>query len=774
MNIKDLRIFYKYLSRNKLYTLVSIFGFSISLMFVILLTVYAKNEYSVDDFHKKKDRIYLLTSGSSSNFANPVADFVMDKCPDLESFTRVLHRSVKVKKDNSKIRTEALFADSTFFNIFSFELLEGSPSQVLKLPHSAVITQSYALKTFGSKNPVGLTLSIDDQEFSITGLCKDFPSTASLGSCDIILDYATAKNYWGNEILTNWGNSSFTIFFLAKEGSDIHQKESYLLETFKKDYWLYKDGFVDSVIFTPLKDIYFKDLNYGCINLKNNSKSLVSIYTGIAILILVISILNYVNMTVAQAGFRGKEVAIKKLMGADRNRIIILLLKESLLIMTITFLIGLILAFVTESFFNNALTTNLHLREQFTPFVIGLSIVFIIAISIISGLLPAIIISRFKPIEVIKGSFSRKMKSRYSNILIGFQYTIAISLLICSFFIKQQSEFLINHETGFNRNRILLMDNVLDTIQIGGFKNNLLAIPGVEKVSYSQGTPTSAGNNHSFEKDGETFSFQEFFIDSVFFDIYGIKVQPTGVQTTWAKQFWINKKGYNALHVNTETNVALLGNSFSKEVTGIIGDLNIRSLHLSSDLIYMRPLLSGDKPWNISVKIAENANLSATTDLITKAYSQYDNSEILEIEFVDSVIKQWYDKEQKMTFIMNAFTVLTIIIMTMGVFAMSQYSIRQKEKEIGIRKVNGATIAEILIMLNKSSLAGVLIACLIAFPISYYAITKWLENFAYKIDISWWVFASAGCIVLLLRFIAISGMTWKAAKANPVDSLKGE
>lgn len=457
----NLKTYLTFLSRNRLYTFVSVFGFSVSLMFVIILGLYAKQELSVDDFQENKDRIFLITHDNQTSFGNPVAQYVKDNTPEVESFVRVHSRDVALgQKGDDKIKAKALFADSTFFRIFSYKLIEGNPVQVLEARKSVVVTRSFAAKTFGAENPVGQSLFIENDEHTVTGIMEDMPPNTILPDADFVVNYNSITLFWGNWILETASNFGFTMFFLAKQGTDLPSKAPMLLDLFKKEFWYFKEGFSDNIKFIPLKEAYFNVKDSGYIDLRlNNSRTGITVYLAIAVLILVIALLNYINLTVAQAGFRGKESAIKKLLGSSKTNLISQLLAESLLISAITFFTGLLLAFLAEPFFNNTLNTTLNLAHQFTPAMIGFSILFVLIISFLAGIIPAVIISNFNPLEVVKGTFSRKVKSSYSKVLIVFQYTVATALLIGAVFIQRQSDFLINYDMGYNREGILEISN---------------------------------------------------------------------------------------------------------------------------------------------------------------------------------------------------------------------------------------------------------------------------------------------------------------------------
>ncbi|MDR0370899.1 MAG: ABC transporter permease, partial [Prevotellaceae bacterium] len=329
----------KFLSRNKLYTFVSVAGFSISLMFVIILGLYVTQELSVDDFHKNRDRIFMLADGTTSILGNPVPQFVKDNCPEVESFVRVLSRETAVgKRGDDKLRVKALFVDSTFFRVFSYKVLEGDPARVLEAHKTAVVTRSFAARYFGNEDPVGKTLFIDNGEHTVTGIAENMPENTIMPDAEIFVNYHSITQYWGDWVMNTSHNFGFTAFFLAKEGADFRSKAPALFDLFKENFWYFQHGFGKSLQIISLKEAYFTLTASGYGFLKYNSRTTITIYLAIAVLILVIALLNYINLTVAQAGFRGRESAIKKLLGGSKAGLISQLLAESLLITAVTFL----------------------------------------------------------------------------------------------------------------------------------------------------------------------------------------------------------------------------------------------------------------------------------------------------------------------------------------------------------------------------------------------------------------------------------------------------
>ncbi|NDV93893.1 ABC transporter permease [Dysgonomonas sp. 521] len=778
MWLTNLKTYRKFLGNNKFFTLVTIMGFAISLMFVLLLSIYVKQELSIDQFHKNKDRIFLLAqTKEKANFANPAADLIKDNLPEVESFTRLVGRNVTIETPNGKVNMETLFADSAFFNMFSFPLVEGEPSKVLATKKSAVVTESFAKKMFQDEDPIGKPLNLDDStSLTITGIMKDFPKNSQIPQNEVVVNYQMIEKNWGGDILTTWNNSSFTMYFMAKEGADLEAKTPQILELFhKSSYWMYTQGFAKEVTFIPLTEVYFSGVHTNFSGIRTNSKTLVSIYLTITILILVVAILNYINLSVSQAGKRGKEAAMKKLLGCDKKGIIVQFVSESVIMTFVSFFIGLFLAFLAEPFFNDVLSTDLGLGQQLQniPFSL-LVIASIFIIGLISGLIPAMIVSKFQPIEVVKGTYMLKVKSVYSKILISFQYIVAIALLTCSAFIIKQTFFMKNYDLGFNKDNILKLDNTIEPERIPALRSLLEGIAGVDKVSFPSGSPLDGGNNNSFSYKGQSLSFQTFSVDTAFFEIFDIKIKPTGI-TPSNNTVWVNQKGYDALQpdsISHTVNFEEGGNSV--QIAGITNDIHFRSLHTETGPLMLNLRQDGWWPWSIIVKIKTGADLFKTADEIKQVYSEFNGGIPFDAKFADDTVQEWYTKEEKTSKILIAFTILTFVILLMGILAMSLYYVRQKEKEIGIRKVNGATEKEIMAMLNMNFIRWIVMAFVIAVPIAYYIMQQWLENYPYRISLSWWVFALTGLLVVVLSVASISVQSWRAASANPIDSIKSE
>ncbi|MCC8018946.1 MAG: ABC transporter permease [Rikenellaceae bacterium] len=777
MKLSALRTYFKFLSRHKIYTVVSVVGFAISLTFVIILAIYARTEVSVDTFHEKKDRIFVIHDGENSGQFNTIPDYVASLCPEVETYTRLvtLRQSIGLTRSEF-LEGRVLHADPDFFKMFTFPLVDGNPDNVLASAGSVVLTESTAAKLFGGEYPIGRTVLVDRDPLTVSGIMKDFPYNTHLESHDAVVHYSRITKKWGEDILNAWTNSGFPAYFLVRENSDFPSKSGMLLEKFKEDSWPYRDGYSDRVEMMPLDQIYFSQVGTAVLDTKKGSLNTTRIYMGIALLILAIAVLNYVNMTVAQAGFRGKEAAVRKLMGSGRGRIITQLLFESFVMTVLALLLAILLALLVEPYFNSILGVTLGLKERFSSNFIFVIAAGAVLLSLVSGLVPALAVASFDPIEIVKGTLTCKVKTGYSKVLIVFQFTVCTALLICTFLMREQASFLANYDTGFNKENIMMMSN-----SIGGapehrraVRDRLMRIPGVEAVGFSSGSPLDGGNNNSYSIEDRPISMQVLTGDSVYFEIFQFRTTPTDAAAfaDTKKAVFLNEAGYNAVQPDPTT-LEFKGFDYYT-VAGILEDIHIRPLH-EAEVPTMFQYLKDDEwgPWHYVVKLS-SGNVYETAEEVRKAYRELVGGAAFDWYFADERIYGWYENERRISRVMGTFTLLSIVIMVMGVFAMSLYMIRQKEKEIGVRKVSGATVGEVLGMLNLQSLERVGIAFVIACPLAWYGMNRWMQDFAYRINIGAWAFIAAGFVVTLLCLVSVSWQTFRAARANPVESLKSE
>ncbi|PID89281.1 MAG: hypothetical protein CSB01_02825, partial [Bacteroidia bacterium] len=509
MLIKNLKTFIKHLQRNKLYAFITIFGFSISLMFVILLSVYIQNELSADRFHDKKDRLYRLTHGADAGFACPSGDLLIQKFPDIESYTRLCEmESFAQVQNGEKVRVKFLMADEAFFQMFDFKLLEGTANNALKDKQSIVLSRSYALKLFGEMPKLGSLVKIhDDIEYKVTAIMEDMPDNTHFQKADAIIDFPSLASLWhSTSVLTTYNNNSFGLYVLAKQGTNLQTKLPAILEEFKKVNWMFETGAKKTLEAENITDCYFsKSIGVG---IQTNSKQRVQVLLAIVLLILMLAIVNYINLTISQAGFRSKETAIRKLLGGQKWAFVLQYISESVLLCWLAMGIAIGLSYLAEPVVNQLLDTHLNLQAMLSLSDIVMAILFSAMVGVVSGILPALKISSFDPIAVVKGTFRMKEKRIYSQVLVAFQYTLIIGLLIASFVIGKQTNYLQQFDVGFDKENIVSLNNALDESQYESFKSEILKLPGVNHLCYVAGSPIDGGNNSTFRWKGEMISCQ--------------------------------------------------------------------------------------------------------------------------------------------------------------------------------------------------------------------------------------------------------------------------
>ena len=771
MLIKNIKTFITHLRNNRLYTSITIVGFSVSLMFVILLGDYLNQEYSVDRFNPNKGRVFRLVHDDYSGFAPPSGQLLMDKFPEMEAFTRTFDRQGYASvKSEEKQSINFLMVDPAFFKMFSFDLLVGNPETAL-LPKSIVLTQSYALKLFGKIPELGTIINIDSHvDYKIGGILKNWPENTHLAKVDAIVDFPSLADLMSYpQVLTTYDNNSFGLYVMEKTNTNLRAKAPEILNLFKEVNWMYKNGSVKEVGFEPLCDVYF-GTSYSP-GIRQNSKKLLNVLSAIIFMILFLSVLNYINLTIAQSGTRSKEIAIKKLMGSRKSSIIIQYTLESVFLTLLSFSIAIALSLVIEPVFNYLLDTNLHLGTSLNWKFAGLLILGTSLVGIIAGILPALTISKFDPIAIVKGAFRMKSKQSYTKGLVAFQYFMIIVLVTSAIFINKQTRYLRNFDLGFKKDNILIIDNKIDNKQCNAFKSQFESIPGIEQVCFVRGNPVDGGNNNSFDYNDKPMSFQTFVVDMSYFSMMGMEVIPTGVALS-NDVILLNETAVRKLELpENPQSVKIYGKE--RPIFGIVKDFHFRNLKEDVGPAYFEIMNDNTYAWSIMVKIS-GKNTFETTKKIKEAYNKFTHGLPLEMNFMDQKISQWYDREERIGKMIQYFTILTILISVMGLFAMSLYFVQQKTKEVGVRKVNGATISEIMTMLNRDFVKWVAIAFVIATPVAYYAMNKWLENFAYKTELSWWIFALAGLLALGIALLTVSWQSWRAATRNPVDALRYE
>ena len=749
MSASNLKVFLRTLVRDKLYTGITVFGFALSLTFVILLSIYIQQELSVDQFHRNKDRIFRAVNEDRSSFGTLIGGELQSKYPEIECYTRLFQNSTFIENSQKeKVNFNFLLADSTFFKMFSFRLLEGMPGEVLKTRNSVVLTRSYARKLFGSEDIMGKEITCEgDLKLVVTGIMEDIPENTHFNTCDGVLQFPFLADLWGYpDLLTNNNNSSFGLYVMAKEGTDLSSKAPLILEDFKANYWMFKRGYVKEFSFEPLTEIYFGGKDGQGIH--GNSRTLVVVLSAIAFVILVLALINYNNLSIAQAGFRAKEAAVKKLLGTDSASLFRQFIWESEALCFISFILALGFSFLFQPIFNQLLSTHVSVATHLNIGTIGIAVLALALLGLVAGLAPAFLITRFNPIDVVKGAFRKKTKGVYSKALICFQYTVAIALVVCTAVIWRQTDFMRNYNLGFDKENIIWMENQVSGAQKMALRSEFEKIPGVVGVSFVCGSPVDGGNNNSFSYKDKALSFQEFKVDTAFFSLLGIEVMKNDVAIS-KNGLWLNEAAVKALELPDRPVECNPYGGEAIPVFGVVKNFHFRDLTREVGPAWIKPLNDEEWPWSILVKI-NTTNPGKVFRQVQATYKEFIGGVPVEAMFMDQEISQWYESSERTARLIGYFSALAIVLSMMGILAMATYFIQQRVKEIGIRRVNGATVAEVLRMLVASFMKWIALAFVLACPMAWYAMSNWLDGFAYRTDLNWWIFGMAGCFALCL------------------------
>ncbi|MEO6328458.1 MAG: ABC transporter permease [Ginsengibacter sp.] len=802
------KIAWRNLLRNKGYTFINIIGLAIGLAACLLIFLYVQDELSFDRFNEKADRIYRVNmeirfgnNHMDLAVANPLfGETAKNDIPQVEDFTRLRwYGGLLVKKGNENIREgNVAWADASLFNVFSLPMISGDPKTALTEPNSMVITETVARKYFNETDVAGRTLLINNKELrKVTGVIKDIPFNSHFQFTVFLpmIESADAKE-------KTWaGNQNYNTYLLVKPGTDSKRLNDELnnmldrklgpdlksvinksLEEFKAQ----GDYFKTSLTALPAIHLHSDKIGelYGSGNIQY-----VYIFSAIAFFILIIAGINFMNLATARSAKRAREVGVRKVLGSLKSSLIKQFLSEAVLTSGIAMIIALVIATACLSSFNNLSGKQINLSVIFQPAFALIAVALVIIIGILAGLYPAFYLSSFRPVAVLKGvSAQRVKKSIFRNALVVFQFTASIVLITGTMVIYNQLKFIRSKDIGFNRQQMLIINNTRQLgQQIDAFKNELLQLNGVQKATVSGFLPVNYNrNNDSFFPDvsldtKEAISMQSWDIDENYIPTLEMKVvegrnfsKDMGTDSSAiilnesAARFWdnkdiLNKKVYRI--TDPQTN-----NVTEYHVIGVVKDFNYSSLREQvKPLAFMYKKDRG----SITVKIS-GANLPSLLSQIKSKWSAVSGGLPFEYSFMDDDFSRFYAGEEKTGNLFTVFAILAIFIACMGLFGLATFMAEQRTKEIGIRKVLGATVPGISTMLSKDFVRLVVIAIFIATPLAYYIMNKWLQAFAYRIEMQWWVFAIAGVFAISIAIVTVSFQAIKAAIANPVKSLRTE
>jgi len=788
------------LLRQKGYSIINIIGLAIGFAAFILIFMHIQDELSYDKFHANADRIYRVSvngiiAGDVLNVAvsaAPTGEVMVRDIPQILKSTRIdqFPQSVHFSyKERNFYQDGLLFVDSTFFEIFSFELIRGNPQKALVEPYSLVLTSTVAEKFFGDENPIGKTIMMNNNAgFTVTGIVQDPPLNSHF-SFEVLSSFTTMIEMNGEEAYANWGSLSLYTYVLLTNDTDPKEVE----KSFPDLYLKYMEDLseLDNITFEPyLQSLTSIHLHSDLMaELETNSDiSYVYSFLAIAIFILLIACINFMNLSTARSMKRSKEVGLRKVVGAHKMQLIYQFLGESMIYSFMALIAGLILVEISLPTFNQLLDKNLTLSlfHHWRPIILLLGLVLLVGA--IAGSYPAFYLSAFQPVKVLKGGLTKGSgKSAVRNVLVIVQFAISIFLIITSALVYNQLNYVSNKKLGFTKEQVLIIplrgQRLFDKADI--IKTELQNLSCVLNVAtsrfvpgrdmdgsgfipegYEENNPIIIFNNqvdYSYLKtmqinlvEGRDFS-REFSTDSLAAIINQTLVKKLG----WDEP--LNKK------------LTAFGRDgpFDLTVIGVAEDFHFRSLHDVIEPSIMFIGRNNNRFLNVRLNPGDHQQ---NLEMIRNKWKEVEASMPFDYYFLDSDFDKLYKAEQRVGEIFIYFTLIAIIIACLGLFGLASYNAEQKKKEIGIRKALGSSVLHIVVMLSRQFSKWVIIANVIAWPVTYFFMSEWLGNFAYSIRIldKWWIFIISALAALTIALITVLYQAIKAALINPVDAIKYE
>lgn len=796
-----MKYFFRFLKNNPLYAVINVVGLALSLMFVILIGDYTYRQFSIDKWHRNHERIYVLgTENGNSLLSWPdCAHSLKDRYPEVEDVCCVYMHNGKIKHEDKVYEKSQgdnagniMLADSNFFRFFDFKMIDGDRETALDSPEKCVVTESLAKALFPDGNALGQPLQIEGTRYvfvsddngdpydsslvyTVSGVIKDLDKTVFLNETAVIANFERAPQVLGyrlrNDLMASGPLGSTLSFLMLRPGASLEDKiedlTSYCIESIPVFNFY---GNTKAAII-PLDDLMFAPQNTGA-GLQTGDKSLLGILLAVVLAILMFAVTNYINLTVANTGFRAKEMATRRLLGSDGLGISLELIGESTLMVFISFIIGGALALLLEDKVAVLFKGKIDILKDINLATVSVSLVFIILTGVISGIMPTVSLSRYKPIDVVKGSFRYHSKMVLSRIFIILQNVITMTMMTATLTILLQMNHLVKAPLGYNTENIYRVSS--DNPEV--LRNTLKSQPFIQGIGSFSGTSLD-GNYRSMstrkDKDNNNLLVYLTTWDKEFIDIMGINLVKDNHLSGDVK--YINEELAGKLSLGDGESEVTWGDGKVMQVAGIFSNF------------HMTNILDPYQPFLISVKDTdeiEDPNFMVKTDGSPDARKKLcdlikeidGTTEHLDwkLQSVDDNIKASLNEEKNTMRIVSIFTGVAVLISILGFIGMSLFFIRQRKKEIGVRRIMGSTTNEVLSLLLTKFCAPLLVSFIFAVPLSWFVMGKWLEGFSYRIGLSPWIFIASGAVSLLIAVVSIFFQTLHAAHSNPADAIRAE
>ncbi|APS40266.1 ABC transporter permease [Salegentibacter sp. T436] len=781
---------------------INILGLSLGLASCLLILLFILNEVSYDRFHKKADDIVRVVFKaeiggeeiSEAVVMPPVGPTLEKEFPEVLTTARLKQMNDPSLSYNNKTYRDFDFAyiDPEFLEVFDFKILKGNNINPLEDPNAVILTKKEAERYFGTENPIGKRLKFEDwdKNFTVTAVMEEIPENSHFE-----FDVFASMNGYEYANTTSWVNSDFHTYLLLKDGNQFRNLEAKLPGIMDKymgpqirdaigvSYSEFKDKNSVGLFLQPLTDIHLNPDFVSSGHLKPGMDiKYLYIFGAVAIFMLFIACINFMNLATAAASKRAKEVGIRKVLGSGQKQLIKQFLTESFLATIVAALLAIVLVILFLPTFNQLAGKSLQVFDLLQYSIVFSTLALIVLVAFLAGGYPAFFLSSFKPIQVLKNRFSASGKSNLRNGLVIFQFIISAGLILATIVVYQQMAFIQNKDLGYDKDHILVLREAqLLGEQRDAFKNQILEDPRVKSVSNSSYVPAGPSDinmsgillNNEYQRRMFIYKVDEAYIPTLGLELVAGR--------NFSKEFSaeedkviINETAANSLGFHQDP----IGKTFTQDtdeggreltIVGMVKDFHFKSLHRE-----IEPLILMNNPYGGLIVRTNTADVASLLSNMESEWQKFSLKEPFSYTFLDESFNKTYLREQKMGTILSIFTGLTIFVACMGLFGLVTFAAERRVREIGVRKVLGSSVRGIIALLSKDFIRLILISFIIAFPLGYFLMEQWLQDFAYRIEIKWWVFVLAGILTTLIALLTIGFRSYKAASANPVKSLRTE
>ncbi len=791
-----LRIASRAFLKDRTSGLINIIGLSLGMTGALLIGMWVTNELSYDRYHDHAERIYRIKSHIKisdtetwhwSTVPLKLAGILGSQLAEIELISQSTGGAgeATVKLKNQLIKVEkCITVDSSWFKMFKYEFVNGSQEAFFQHPKSVILNQTTARQLFGDADPIGQLLRVDTNECVVQGIVKDDPLNSSF-KFNLMIPLALRQSDPGSrENDSNWGNFSYNAYARLRPNTDAKKLGKQITRILRKQK---EDSTIVATI-EPIADMRF-DQSIMSGEGSTTDFSTIRIFFIIGLLILVVACINYVNLSIARTSKRGKEIGVQKIMGASKGQMFSQFMLESAAMCTVALLVTLLMTKLSMPLFNQLTGENFKLNLlDLNLWKIILSV--LVLVTLLTGIYPSILLSSFQPLNIMKGSnFLSKHKTGFWKGLAVLQFAISVGLIVSTLTIYKQLQFIRNTNLGFDREYVMRINfpwqmlrepNGEGTMKrmVREMENNP-AVSGVSMASASivnHGSSSSGNFEWEGRKKNENPTFAPFSADVNFQKIFGLKL----LEGRWFQEgnkadesnFVLNEAAVKICNLKSPViGQRFEGNGIKGQIIGVVKDFHLRDMHEKIPPV----VINGDPSWRTTLYVkTTGSNASKAVDFANNLWRQNVPDRIFEYQFLDDEFEKLYEKDQRSALMFNIFSVIAILISCLGLFALAAFTAERRTKEIGVRKVLGASVAGIVTLLSKDFVIMVCIGILIASPLAWYVMQGWLQDFAYRINIEWWFFVVAGLMAITIALVTVSIQAIRAALVNPVQSLKSE